>query len=118
MMKNLILACSLALAGCTLEPPTSPGQIANQTVLDEKAGIAIETAYAAAAEAATLALRGGFVSGPQAQRIAEIDNRAYAAVQATRAAYRAGNARSYSEAAASALPILRELLAAIKEARR
>lgn len=118
-MLNKTIFAAIALMGaslvaCVPEPPVSPGQIANKTVLDEKAGIAIETAYAAAAQAATFAMRGGFVHAEQAEKIAEIDNRAYAAVQATRAAYDAGNASSYAEASATALPLLRELVAAIK----
>lgn len=121
-MKRLLLATCLALAplaGCVglSDMPNikgGPGVIANQTVLDEKTGIAIETAYSAAAEAATLAIRAGVVSPATAQRIADVDRRAYAAVQATRAAYDAGNSSSYQVAAAQALPLLREMLALVK----
>lgn len=114
-MRFLIpLALIAALSACDLTPPVSPGQVANQTTLDEKTGIAIETAYTAAAQAATLAIRSGVVSRATAQRIAEIDRQAYTAVQATRTAYDAGNASSYAEASARAIPLLRQLVGLIR----
>lgn len=116
-MKRLTIALALAiapLAGCATVPG-SPGEVANQTALDEKTGIAIETAYSAAAEAATLAIRAGLVSPANAQRIAAVDRQAFAAVQATRAAYDAGNAASYQSAAATALPLVRQMLAIARE---
>lgn len=79
-MRFLIpIAVALALPACDLTPPRSPGQVADQTVLDEKVGIGVETAY-----------------------------------QATRAAYDAGNSASYQQAAATALPLLRELVALVR----
>lgn len=113
-----IAAMSIALVACVPEPPTSPGQIANKTVLDEKVGVAIETAYAAAAQAATLAMRGGFVSAERAAEIAKLDKEIYARIKVLRAAYDAGNASSYAQAAETALPLLRELVATIKGASR
>ena len=120
-MKRLVFAtfATLALAGCgpmqLADIPASPSEAADRTVLDEKAGIAIETAYTAAAEAARLAIIAEVVTPAQAERIAVLDRQAYAIVQQTRAAYDAGNAASYEAAAAQALPILRELVAAIQE---
>lgn len=97
---TVMVAAALALAGCVSEGlnsiPASPGSVASQTVLDEKGAIAVETAYTAAAKAAALAIRTGVVSDPNTvRRIGELDNRAYASVKATRAAYNAGNASSY-----------------------
>lgn len=99
-MKPFTVLAALALAGCGVggltDVASTPAAVANQTVLDEKGAIAVETAYTAAAKAAALAIRTGVVSDPNTiRRIGELDNRAYAAVQATRAAYNAGNASSY-----------------------
>ena len=119
MLRKILCALSaLALSACSLPAlmglPAAPVAAANQTVMDEKVGIAIETAYPSAAYAATLAIRSGALSRENILRVAEIDRRAYAAVQATRAAYDAGNASTYREAATIALPLVRELIAAIR----
>jgi hypothetical protein len=70
-MKKLIVAlCALALTACTpvlaglatmAGAPASPAAIADKTVLDEKAGIAVETMYAAVARAGALAFRAGLI---------------------------------------------------------
>lgn len=112
-MKRALIAIALALSACSQTPPTSPGQVANQTVLDEKAAIGVETAYTAAARAAAMAIRGGLVTDPaRIARIGQIDTQAHRAVQAVRAAYKAGNATSYRVAFDQAEAALKDLLAA------
>jgi hypothetical protein len=120
-MKRVIFAlaavASLALAGCKVgDPvPTSPGAIASHSVLDEKAGIAAETAYYAANRAAALAIRAGVVTDTATiKRIGELDNQAKAAVQLTRDAYDAGNAAGYDEAFRKADAATKALLELIK----
>lgn len=109
-----LVAPMLMLAGC--QPtgiPTSPGQIANQTVLDEKGAIAVETAYTAAARAAALAIRSGLVTdSTKIARIGQLDRQAFAAVQSVRAAYNTGNASSYQSAFLQAQTAVSNLLAA------
>lgn len=120
MKKLFTLLAALSLSGCAALPalmgvPVSPAAVADRTVLDERIAISVETAYSAAAEAATVAIRANLVSADQARRIADLDNQAYAAVQATRRAYDAGNATSYSQAAGQALPLVRQLVALVRE---
>ncbi len=115
MIRMLIAAAALALSACATVPavPPAPVAVASQTALDEKGAIAAETAYTAAARAAALAIRAGLVSDPaMVQRIGKLDRQAYAAVQATRAAYDAGNASSYVEAFTRSNAAVRALLAA------
>lgn len=117
-MKRLIFAlgASLSLLACS---PTSvvhsagtvaaatadaagvpaPVTYADRTVLDEKAAIGAETTYTLAAKAAALAIRTGLVSEPATVvKIGDTNRKAYAALLKVRAAYRTGNAASYSAA--------------------
>lgn len=115
MMRMLIACAALALSSCgtVASLPPAPVDLTAQTTLDEKGAIAAETAYTAAAKAAALAIRAGVISNPATvQRIGELDRQAYAAVQATRAAYDAGNASSYLSAFTRSNAAVRALLAA------
>lgn len=116
-MKRLILAgLALALSACaTLPPvPTSPAAIADRTPLDEQAALAVELAYQAAGTAVLTANRAGAVPAALKPRIAAADRKAFAAVQAVRAAYAAGNAPSYAAALVSARAAVADLLTAIR----
>jgi hypothetical protein len=113
-MRAILLAAALALSACApASLPDSPAEVADSTVLDEKAAIGAELSYTAAAKAAALAIRSGAVTSPATiKRIGELDRQAYAAVVATRAAYSAGNADSYAEAFTTAQQAVTDLLAA------
>lgn len=115
-MRALVLAAAFALASCQTLPtvPTAPADVANATVLDEKAGIAVEVAYKAWRTAVELAVDGGVLKGDKAARVAEIDRRAYTATLATQAAYRAGNAAGYATAAREATDAIRLGVAVMK----
>lgn len=103
---NLGSATQVALGG--------PVTISNQTTIDETAGTAIELAYQAAARAAEVAVDAGFVKGADAAKLQAANNRAYQAVLAARAAYRAGNESSWITATADAKAAISALLAAAK----
>jgi hypothetical protein len=103
----------LGLSACTSLPPpeittqiaalpAAPTEIANTTVLDEQAALSVELAYQASALTLRSGLRAGLIKGPDAVRAAKADQIAYSAVQAVRAAYDAGNARSYTAALVAA----------------
>lgn len=97
-------AGSVAAATADAAGVPAPATAANRTTLDEKAAIALEKAYTLSAKAASLAIRTGVVSSPSTiARIGDLNRKAYAAVVATRAAYRAGNATSYRRAFAEAM---------------
>ncbi len=99
-MKRFIFALVLPLAlansgGCS-SIPSSPSAVASTTVLDEKGAIGIELAYTAAARGSIVAIRSGAITNPATiARIGQLNEKAYAAVKAARAAYRAGNATGY-----------------------
>lgn len=110
----LLLACAL-LGGCpspALLPP--PSTLANRTTLDERGAIRVEQLYQAAALVAVEADRLGLVPAAARARIAAADARAYAAVQAVRAAYDVGNAPGYAAALARAEAAKTALVAAIR----
>lgn len=120
-MRKLFLAAavSLALTGCAglgtlASVPTSPGQVADRTVLDEQGALGVELAYKAFRTALEVATDAGVLRGQRATQAAALDNRAYAAVQAARAAYRGGNATSYRQAVDEARAAINAALAAVK----
>lgn len=119
-MRKLFLAAvlPLTLAGCGLgtiagNVPASPGAVASQTMLDEQGALGVELAYKALRTALEVAVDAGVLKGANATKAAALDNRAYAAVQAARAAYRAGNAASYAQAVTDARAAISAALAAI-----
>lgn len=110
-MRPLAFFAALALA-VPLAVPIAGCATVTQTTLDEKAAIGVETAYTAAARAAKLAITSGAVTDPaKIRQIGDADNRAFAAVQAVRAAYAAGNANSYAAAFVEADAAVKALLA-------
>lgn len=116
-MRLLFLAPLALLAGCTPAPinvPPPPVTVANSTVLDEKAATAVELSYKAMRLAMETAIDAGYLRGENARNAAELDNRAYAAVLAVRAAYSAGNAAGYDEAIGKALAAVGAAMAAVK----
>jgi len=120
-MMRLLFAVSaaLALAGCNLSalgslPPT-PAQAADRTILDEQGALTVELAYSAVRLAVETGVDVGIIRGANATRFAELDRRAYAAVLAVRAAYRAGNADSYAAAQTLALDAVAQLFAVAEQ---
>lgn len=113
-MKHLILAASLALGACTTAPLPVPATVADSTILDEQAALSVELAYQAAATALLTANRAGVIPDATKPRLKAADQRAYAAVLAVRAAYRAGNATGYSAALTDARGAVTAFLTAIK----
>ena len=96
----LAVLCLGACAGLGAVPslPPNPATVADQTTLDERGAIAVEIAYQAAARATEALTDAGLIEGEAATRVAQIDRRAFAAVQTARRAYDAGNATSYADA--------------------
>ena len=116
-MKRLLLAvgASIALAACTpaglADIPPAPSAVADKTVLDEQGVLAVELAYKAARLAVETAVDAGVIHSERATLFAALDKRAYAAVQAVRTAYAAGNATSYANALVTARSAVEQLLA-------
>lgn len=101
-----------AVADASGVPP--PVTYANHTTVDEKAGIAIETAYNAWWRALDLSIDVGYVTPAKAAAVAAIDNKAYAATLAAQHAYLAGNSSSFKAAEAEARAAIKEGLALVK----
>lgn len=116
MNRLYLAALPLALMGCATLPsvPTSPGVVADSTILDEQTALATELAYQAAATALLTATRAGIIPASAKPAVRAADQRAYAAVLAVRAAYLAGNASGYAAAVAEARGALTAFLTAIK----
>lgn len=116
-MRKLIIAlfAPLALAACATVPsvPPAPADVADTTVLDERGAIAVESAYRAAGLALEMAADTGLLRGEAAARAARLEQRAYDAVLAARAAYDAGNAASYATALINARAAVAAALVAI-----
>jgi len=117
-MKRMIFAIcgALALASCgaVTAPaaiPPSPSTLADKTVLDEQGALAAELAYKAARLAVETGVDAGVIKGANATRFAALDSKAFAALQTVRAAYRAGNATTYSAALTQARAAISDLLA-------
>lgn len=115
-MKRLMIAaalCVVALSGCdqigAVNSLPTPSTVAEKTTLDEKAGLAVDLAYQAANRAVFFAAKAGFLTPAQKAAAADIDADAYTAVQATRAAYKAGNATTYADAVSAALQAVARL---------
>lgn len=107
-MKAILLPLALAVASCGPATVPPPATVSDATTLDERAAIAVELAYQAGAQ---LALTTG---AAKTERVKAADRRAFAAVKAVRAAYRAGNASTYPAAAIAAHEAVAALLLAIK----
>ena len=117
-MRKLFLflaAPALALSGCAgfslAEPPS---QYADRTILDERVAISTELAYQAAAVSFLALDDAGLLTPEQRGAAVAADKRAYAALQALRGAYDAGNAASYAIAADSARKAISDVLYAIR----
>lgn len=129
----LAAACSPLDTAASVGGLPPPGQVANTVVLDEKAGIAVETMYTATVKAGALAFRSGLIqpsANPEVHapgfcakvatnsvllsdtgaRVNALECKLRAARDLTRAAYDAGNGDSYDTAAREAIRIAKELL--------
>jgi hypothetical protein len=117
-MPRFALFALLALAGCAIDatspPLPPPAAVTNGTTLDEKLALGVEATYQAARTIVEAGVDSGVIHGATAAKVAQLDNDAYRAVLATRAAYDAGNAASYAAAAASATAAISQLLAITK----
>lgn len=129
-------ACAPVLTGlATLAgAPASPSAVANKVVLDEKAGIAVETMYTAVVKAGALSFRAGLIA-PSANplvrqagfctlvvqgtfqptdlgsRVNALECKLRRARDLTRSSYDALNADGYDKAARDAVSIGKEILA-------
>jgi predicted small secreted protein len=106
------LALCMPLAACDLGGTVNgPGTVANSTVLDEQIGIGTEAAYTAASTLGTALAKAGVID---TAKFKALDNQAYSALLAVRAAYKAGNADSYATAAAQVYEAVARIKSLVK----
>jgi len=98
MKYAIALLMCIPVAACTTIP-TAPVEVAETTVLDERAGIAAEDAYKLVRTLMESAVDLGLVRGQLAAQLITYDTRAFSALEAMRTAYRTGNAQTYEAAA-------------------
>ena len=117
-MRKMLFAAALAASTLGLSAcatiPAGPGEVADQTVLDERGALAVELAYRAAGVALETAVDAGALTGERAATAARYEAVAYRAVLAVRAAYDTGNAATYAEAIDKAQAAVAAVLAAVK----
>jgi hypothetical protein len=140
MMKHMLLAVALLLLpACTtaqVNESFQAGHLAPSVIVDDQAGIAVETAYQAATLAVRTAVKAGFVSPSQARTLLAYDTRAYREVCKTRTAYDVVNGKDpaarkdgcpadtktgailgYASAASLALGTIRDLVTVLRSYR-
>ena len=121
---SALLACALVipLVGCSMSGlsgvssiPSAPAELSDRTDLDERGALTITLAYTGTARAAAIAIETGFIDDAETvRRIGELDRKAYGAVKAAEAAYRAGNADSYSAALGEARAAVSVFLSSVQ----
>jgi len=94
--------------------PPPPVEVADATALDETIARTAEVAYKATRLAAELLVDVGALKGDAARVAAELDRKAFTAVEAVRAAYRAGNAEGYIAAGREAEKAVAAFLDVVK----
>lgn len=112
-MKHLALALALTLPACATLPTPLPAPVAtaDTTVLDEQAAITGELLYRTGGVVLDTALAAGLIDRP---RYKALDQRAYTALTAVRASYRAGNATGYATALTELRGAVSTILASVK----
>lgn len=105
----IAMAGALAACGPLTTVPVSPGAVANATTLDERAAIAVESAYLGAGALVEAATDAGLIKGALAVRVDALDALAASWINLARRAYDAGNAASYAQALDEAKAAIAEL---------
>jgi hypothetical protein len=102
-MKKILIAVSIALAGCATNPLASPTPLA-QTTIDEKGLIIAMQTFDTLLSAVDRLVAVGLIKpgSPIALKIADAVHTAKVAFQAASAAQRAGNSTSYFTAISQA----------------
>jgi uncharacterized protein YceK len=122
MKRALILVplAALSLSGCG--PMLSamgggvpaPATLAGHTTADEQAMKSAELIYKTWRTAAEIGVDAGVIKGERAAKVAEIDNRLYAALKSARAAYRAFNSTDLTKAIENLNDVADEAQSAVK----
>lgn len=111
-MRKIAFACMIALAPLTAcKTLGTPSTVADKTTLDEKAGIAAEALYQASVVVGHNLVTAGKITDASRK---DLDNKAYTALLATRAAYNAGNATDYAAAAGQVTVATAAIFALVK----
>lgn len=111
-MKRIALALCLALPACHFGSVLTNGSTpANATTLDEKLGVGAEATYQTGNKLGAALVTAGLMDKA---KFKDADNKAYTALLAVRAAYKAGNATDYATAVAQVNAAVAEIRALVK----
>lgn len=112
-MRRLLLAAALAASALTVSAcspmASEPATVADKTKLDEQSMLSAETLYYSGNTLAQIAFDTGKLTADQRAKVKAADNKAYSALLTLRAAYRAGNSKSYFEALSELLKASAEI---------
>lgn len=92
----------------------APASLANRSIRDEQALLALELAYKLARTAGEIGLDAGLIKGRRASDLAALDNRAYLSVTLARSLYSAGNDATWRDALAEANHAVSAILPLLK----
>lgn len=119
-MRHFLLGPLLALAlltgGCSLLTAPGPATVADQTIVDERAALGVETIYTGWVAFVETGVDLGLIKGELAGKMQAYDKRIYSYVKIARQAYDTGNTDTYNEATAAATKLVAEAMAAFQGA--
>jgi hypothetical protein len=116
MLKRFLapLAALALLSGCALTNAPGPGPVADQTIVDERVALGVETVYQGWVAFVETGVDLGLIKGPLAATMQDYDRRIYTSVLLARQAYDAGNTATYAEATAAATQLIAEAMALVR----
>lgn len=103
-------ACESGLSSVVTNPPTTAG-----TLVDEKALLGAETSYHVLGTTLELAVDTGRLKGANAAKARDLNQKAYRALLAARAAQKAANATDYATKVAEVLSLVKQVEQIIKQ---
>lgn len=115
IMAGLIALAPLSLAACKQGEIQTPGNVADTTVLDEKAALTVENAATAITVMGNGLVRTGVIKDKEGYKA--LSRKLNSAVQASRAAYNTGNATGYDSAISQANAVILEITAFLNQER-
>jgi|GEM_PF-7100749 len=111
-------AANIAASVADAAGAPAPVSLADRSVRDEQALLALELAYKLARTAGEMGLDAGVIRGQRARDLAALDNRAYLSVTLARSLYTAGNEATWHDALAEANRAVSDILPLLSGDRR
>lgn len=113
LMAVALAASSLSVSACATLG-AEPAAVADTTKADEQAMLAAENVYLAANNLAQFSFDLNVLNADQRAKVKAADNKAYSALLAVRAAYRAGNSKNLVAALNELNTFAEEILSVVR----